>query len=112
MRAQVLRDTVLLLNGNAGFQTVGLGLYDGEGIETKTYILDGKTSGSADYKNATTVDDIFKTDYLRAGLLIIISIDKSNKIISGTFHFQAYNPVQDKTVNITDGKFRLQYTDY
>ena len=112
MRAQILRDTVLLLNGNAGFQTIGLGLHDGGGVETKTYVLNGKVSGSADYKNATTVDDIFKTDALRTGQLIITNIDKSNKLISGTFHFQAYNPVQDKTVNITDGRFRLVYTDY
>ena len=80
--------------------------YDGNGIQNKPYILNGKVSGSADYKNATTVDDIFETDSLRTGQLIITSINKPNKIISGTFYFTAYNPVQDKTVNIT------KYTDY
>lgn len=112
MKAQILRDTVLLLNGNAGFQSVGLGLYDGDGVEAKSYILNGKVSGSADYKNSTTVDDIFKTDSLRTGQLTITSVDKLNRVVSGTFNFKGYNPVQDKTVNITEGKFRLQYVDY
>ena len=100
------------INGNADFQIMGMRQYDGNGIQNKPYILNGKVSGSADYKNATTVDDIFETDSLRTGQLIITSINKPNKIISGTFYFTAYNPVQDKTVNITDGKFRLKYTDY
>lgn len=64
------------------------------------------------YKNSYTTDDRFDTDVLRTGELSIIRIDKIKKEIEGTFFFQAFNPVQNKTVNITEGKFRLQYKDY
>ena len=114
MRAQILGDTTFLLNGNAGFESVGLGVIklDKIPISTEKYILNMNPQINGYYDNSPQVDDIFKTDALRIGQLIITNIDKSNKLISGTFHFQAYNPVQDKTVNITDGKFRLVYTDY
>ena len=109
MRGQILRDTVYLMNANAGFQTVGMGLYDGNGVGAKTYLLNGKPNGSADYKYSTTTNDIYKTDSTHTGELKITFIDKINKIVAGTFYFQAYNPVQSKTVNITNGEFRLKY---
>src|SRR5215213_2600168 len=109
MRGQILRDTVFLMNANAGFQTVGMGLYDGNGVSAKTYLLNGRPSGSADYKHSTTTNDIYKTDSTHIGELKITFIDKMNKILAGTFSFRAYNPVQTKTVNITNGEFRLQY---
>lgn len=112
MRGQILKDTVFLMNANAGFQSVGMGLYDGTGVGVKTYGLNGKFSGSADYKYSTTTNDIYRTDSMRTGQLIITTLDKANKIIAGTFYFQAYNPVQNKIVNITNGAFRLKYTDY
>ncbi|MEN9568787.1 MAG: hypothetical protein RL172_18, partial [Bacteroidota bacterium] len=52
------------------------------------------------------------TDSLRTGQITISKLDKSNKIIEGSFYFQAYNPVQNKTVNVTNGEFRLKYSDY
>ena len=111
MRAQILGDTVFLMNGNADFQTVLIGVTQKPSFVLGNYILDSPSSGGA-YKFSTTTDDRFDTDAAHTGKVEIISLDKSKKIISGTFHFNAYNPVQDKTVNITDGKFRLQYTDY
>ena len=112
MRGQILRDTVFLLNANADLQSVGMGLYDGSGVQVKTYFLNGTTGGSADYKNSTTTNDKFSTDATHTGNLVITSLDKGNKIIAGTFYFQAYNPVQNKTISITNGEFRLKYTDY
>lgn len=112
MRGQILRDTVFLMNANADLQSIGMGLFDGIGIRIKTYILNGTTSGSADYKNSTTSNDIYKTDLTRIGELKITALDKTNKIIAGTFYFEAYNPVQNKSVNISNGQFRLRYTDY
>ena len=110
MRGQILRDTVFLMNANADYQTVGIGFYDGEKIGIKTYNLNGKTTGSAVYKNSTTTNDIFKTDSVRIGKLTVSVLDKTNKIIQGTFYFQAFNSLQNKTVTITEGKFRLKYT--
>ena len=111
MRAQILGDTVFLTNGNAGFETVLVGVTKKPAFIVGNYILNSPSSGGA-YKFSTTTDDRFDTDSLHIGELKVTYLDKPNKIISGTFYFQAYNPVQDKTVNITDGKFRLKYTDY
>lgn len=113
-RAQLLGDTTFLLNGNAGFESVGLGVIklDKEPVVTGNYILNMNPQINGYYDNSPQVDDIFKTDSLRTGQLIIESLDKPNRIVSGTFYFKAYNPVQDKIVNITEGKFRLKYTEY
>jgi len=56
--------------------------------------------------------DIFRTDSLRTGQLTITTLDKANKIIAGTFYFEAFNVIQNKTVRVTEGKFRLQYKIY
>jgi hypothetical protein len=98
-----------LLGANRGFEAVAIGIIDLTNIQTKTYELNGRRNGGT-YKNSTITNDRYDTDSLRKGNLSITAIDRVDKIISGTFHFQAYNPVQDKTVNVTDGKFRLKYT--
>lgn len=114
MRAQLLGDTVFLLNANAGFESVAIGIIklDKIPIKTATYILNDNLQQNGIYDNSPEVNDIFKTDMNRTGQLIISSFDKTNKIVEGAFYFQAFNPVQNKTVNITDGKFRLKYSDY
>lgn len=114
-QSELLGDTTLLLGANRGFEALGIAYKNIHSITTGTYKLIKLSSpegGGGMYKNSTTVQDIFRTDSTFNGELIITTLDKPNKIISGSFHFQAYNPVQDKTVNITDGKFRLKYTDY
>lgn len=78
-------------------------------IQSKMYVLNGHYSGSSAYDNSPEVSDIFITDSLRIGQLTITKLDKVNKIISGSFSFVAYNVEQNKTVNVTEGKFRLQY---
>ncbi|MCW3107086.1 MAG: hypothetical protein JWQ09_1592, partial [Segetibacter sp.] len=84
---------------------------DGIPITTERYKLDQSFQQSATYKNSTFVNDTYKTDSLHNGILEIISFDENKKVISGIFSFQAHNPVRKKTINITDGKFRLQYFD-
>lgn len=112
--AQLLGDTIFLLNGNAGFKSVGLGVIklDKEPVVIGNYILNMNPQINGYYDNSPQVDDIFKTDSLRTGQLIIESLDKPNRTVSGTFYFKAYNPIQDKVVNITEGKFRLKYVGY
>lgn len=111
MQAQILNDTVFIVNGNAGFKSLAIGIYDKDKIGTKTYLLYRIGSGGS-YKFSTSSDDIFRTDSLRTGQLIIESLDRPNRTVSGTFYFKAYNPIQDKVVNITEGKFRLKYVGY
>jgi hypothetical protein len=106
----IYKDTVFLLGANRGFEALGMGLHDVNGVSVKSYFLNGQISGSADYKFSTTVNNIFRTDSIRTGNLNISLLDKPNKIIEGTFSFTAYNPIQNKIVTVTDGKFRLHYT--
>lgn len=114
MTGQILGDTVFLLTANAGFEHVGVGIVklDRVPIAATNYLLNASPQQSGVYDNSPQVNDIFKTDSTRTGQLIISSLDKANKIVAGTFYFKAYNPVQNKTVNITNGEFRIRYTDY
>src|SRR4051812_10440525 len=107
-----LGDTTLILGGNRGFETLGIGLNDFSGIKPSTYILNNVPGRRGDYKNSTMVDDRYFTDSTRTGEIIINSIDINNKVISGTFYFEAYNEFRDDSVNVTDGKFRLKYNDH
>jgi hypothetical protein len=107
-----LGDTTLILGGNRGFETLGIGLNDVSGIKPATYDLNNVLGRRGDYKNSTLVDDRYFTDSTRTGEIIINSIDINNKVISGTFYFKAYNAFRADSVNVTDGKFRLQYNNH
>jgi len=50
------------------------------------------------------------TDSLHNGLIEILKSDSNNKIISGRFEFEGYNPIDGKTYKITDGRF--DYTNH
>ncbi len=106
----IYKDSIFLLGGNAGFEAIAIGIINKPEIIQKPYVLNSNIVNGGTYKNSTTTNDRFDTDSLRTGILNIETIDKINKIISGTFSFVAYNPVQNKTVNITEGIFRLKYT--
>ncbi len=108
----ILGDTTFLLGANRGFEVVSIGIIklDHSFITAAVYDLNANPQQNALYDNSPLVNDIFRTDSLRTGVLQIISIDKASKIILGTFSFQAYNAVQNKVVNVTEGKFRWKYT--
>lgn len=57
------------------------------------------------------MNDIFRTDANNTGQLNITYIDKTKEIIQATFLFNAYNPVQNSIVTVTEGSFRVKYTD-
>lgn len=62
-----------------------------------------------DYKNSTLTYDRYFTDSNHTGQLNITSLDKTKRIIQGTFYYKAYNEYRNDYVNVTDGKFRLKY---
>ena len=110
--AVILNDTTLLLSGKRSIEIVLIAITDGQKIKESVYTLNNIIGRRGSYKNSFTTDDRFFTDSLRVGQLLITRLDKTKKEIEGTFYFQAYNPIQDKIVNITEGKFRLNYKDY
>lgn len=111
-QSDLLGDTVLILRGNRGFETLGIGIKEITGIKAQTYILNEKNGRRGDYKNGTLTNDRYFTDATRTGILEISLLDKTSKIIQGTFHFKAFNEFRNDSVNITDGKFRLRYNDH
>lgn len=111
LTCELLEDTTLLLGGNLGYQALGIGIVNktDQLIITTTYILNDNPRFKGDYKNSTIPIDIFKTDALHTGQLKIILLDKTNKIIQGTFYFKAYNSYRNDSISVTGGKFRLHY---
>lgn len=110
--ATILNDTVLLLSGKRSIEIVAIGITDKSGIKQATYVLSNMLGTGAAYKNSTTTDDRFDTDATRIGKLIIKRLDKVTREIEGTFYFEAYNPVQNRIIDVTDGKFKLKYITY
>lgn len=110
--ALLLNDTTLVLSGNRSIEIVLLGINDGQNVKEGEYVLNNVIGRRGSYKNSFTTDDRFFTDSLRTGQLIIKRLDKGKKEIEGIFSFKAFNPVQNKTVNVTEGKFKLKYTTY
>jgi len=111
LTCEILADTTLLLGGNIGFESVDIGIIklDKISITVTTYILNNNLQQNGFYDNSPLVNDIYKTDSTRTGELNITTLDKANKIISGTFYFKAYNSYRNDSVSVTDGKFRLHY---
>jgi hypothetical protein len=113
--ADLLGDTVIILGGNRYVESIAVTALEYP-LQQKSYSLLSKTTkgrGAAFYdKTIGNPSDIFRTDSLSTGQLTITTLDKTNKIIAGTFYFEAYNAVQNKTVSITEGKFRLQYQPF
>ncbi len=107
---KLLGDTMLLINGNAGFETILLGITNKPEVIENTYLLNSNIVNGGTYKNSTLSNDRFDTDSLHIGQLQIISLNKTKRIIQGTFRFKAYNSYRNDSVSITDGRFRLKYT--
>ncbi len=108
----ILGDTTFLLGGNAEYEALLIGVIklDHSQIAILNYVLNANLQQKATYKNSTVTTDRFDTDATHTGLLEIISLDKTNRIIKGNFYFKAYNSYRNDSVNVTDGKFRLKYT--
>ena len=110
--AKLLGDTILIINSNAGYETMLIGVININGmpIVNMEYTLNDNPHYRGIYKNSTTTDDRFDTDAIRNGKILITSINKTKRIITGTFHFQAYNPLRNLTVDVSEGVFRFVYT--
>ncbi len=57
-------------------------------------------------KNATALNEA-NTDSMHTGILTINFIDTVNKIIDGSFFFEAYDTLTHETYSISDGRFNL-----
>jgi len=112
MTAQILGDTVIMLQANRGFEALTIGVIHKPSIQATSYLLNGEIGSRGTYKYSTTVNDRYFTNTTHIGVLLINSINRENKIVLGTFYYKAYNSYSNDSIHITDGKFRLKYTDY
>jgi hypothetical protein len=106
----IYQDTIFLLGANAGFEALTIGINDNTEIKATSYILNEIIGRQGTYKNSTLTNDRYFTDETHTGQLTITTLDKTNKTISGTFYFKAYNAYRNDSVSVTDGKFQLNYT--
>lgn len=111
MSFKLLEDTTLIANGNAGFETIRFGINDKTGIQVKAYELINQVGNRATYKYSTTTDDYYRTQDFNPGSFQITEVDKSKRIIRGTFHFVAYHSFRpNDSVIVSEGIFRIKYT--
>ena len=93
-------------------EAFGIGIYSpGKPITPGKYILDRKTDFRGFYERRTT-QELFYTGSGYEGVLEILKIDKVKSRISGTFYFKAYNETSKSMVDITKGKFNLEYFNF
>jgi hypothetical protein len=71
------------------------------------------TSPDPNYNNVFIYNSFeYKTTNEYFGVLTINKIDTTNLIISGTFSFDCYNTIDDKTSQIREGRFDIKYAPY
>lgn len=73
-----------------------------------TFQIQKHSSAEIGFSKSPCTIDYFDTTVYRAGNLTINKLDKSNRIIAGTFNAVLYKPGCD-TFKITDGRFDMKY---
>ncbi len=106
--AQYHSDSVIAIRANSGYSTVVIAIAAKQ-LQIGEYTLDYTLKGNAYYDYTPYPNDEFRTDSIHTGLIKIIEYNTNSKIIAGTFSFQGYSSFFNKTVNVTEGKFRLNY---
>lgn len=93
-------------------EAIGFGIYtQGIKIQTGKYNLDQKQIMRGFFDERIPGQE-FRTGNGYSGILEIKSIDETNKRMTGTFYFDAYNETTKQTVKITSGTYNLKYVNY
>lgn len=103
----------IVFNANREFETLEMSIATPGHIplKTKKYPLDEHSQQRAVYKNSSLVNDMYNTDEAHKGVLEITVLDTDRMLIAGKFSFHAYNPVRKKVIDITKGRFCLEYLE-
>lgn len=98
------------------FQSVGLNVFTGFSTIDTIKLTWPHTwpSTSFDKAKGNFIDWIpgdceYETDSLREGYLKIIYMDTINQIMSGVFEYSAWSSDCNRVVNITEGRFDVEY---
>lgn len=96
----VLRKGSYVLNQPAFFPTRrGISYAEFASVQTRV------DSGQINY-----LTDRYLTDSLRTGEIFLARVDRGAGVVSGSFSFTGYDKNTGKTVEVTDGRFDLNYT--
>lgn len=108
-------DTVMAINAiNTNDEAIYVGLVNqNQKIKVQNYHLSKVLpySSNANFDNNLATNQ-YQTDSINTGIAIITNLDKINNLVEGTFSFKAYNKVLISTVEVTDGKFSINYTNH
>ena len=112
---ELFGDSIILFGMNVSNGGIGIAVRK-QNLNQGNYnflklLLENNATGSYD-NTIGNPTDIFRTDSIRTGIISITELDKTNKIIVGSFAFEAFNIPQNKSVKITEGRFRLNYRTY
>lgn len=109
IQATILRDSVLLLGGDRGFETISFGIFPNKKLTEGEYHLAFPPT-DAIYSPSSSPFDNYVTDDQHVGKLTIHNIDRRNVRIYCSFEFVAYSEKTGRTVRITNGKIAAPYT--
>lgn len=102
-------DTILDVAGYQGLESIGILVYANKITTGVNYTLSTNGKGSnAGYDNDLSTKE-FETDSLHLGTVTITRLDRTKKLVEGTFSFTAYHPVKQKVVKVTDGFFSIYF---
>lgn len=117
LTAKLLFNSTYLSIGaiNSNNETIDLGLYEMSNVKKQSYNLTVNAPNSytshAQFDNNLATNQ-YQTDSINTGIATITNLDKTNNLVEGTFSFKAYNKVLVSIVEVTDGKFSINYTNH
>lgn len=88
--------------------TTALSITEGADLKLENYNENGKAGALYYLINSQTTD--YNTTTIVNGNLHITKFDQTKQIVSGTFSFKAVSKTAKDTVDITDGRFDMKYT--
>jgi hypothetical protein len=101
--------SLLISTYNLNDEKLSFGIWDFNGIQAKTYLLNDHKpyTSSGIYDNTPLGSGQFISDTTHTGEFAITNFDKAKNLIEGKFHFKAFNELTQKTVNVSDGEFSI-----
>ncbi|MEX0967374.1 MAG: DUF6252 family protein [Bacteroidia bacterium] len=105
-----LSDSVFGISADNSPERLHLNVRNPHGIVEGEYFISGSESRTnfAIYDDNLSIDR-YITDTHHTGTLVITKIDRSSRIISGTFEFEAWNETRQKVVRVSKGEFHGEY---
>lgn len=107
--ARFLSDSALSIRGSGSVASISLYIKSSRAITAGEYPLNNDYSIAGGTYNDYETLYTYRTTSSNPGVVRIKEIDRTNKIIIGTFDFDAFNEENGETVSIKDGAFNIEF---